>query len=1012
MRILGYRRVRGEQLIPDELRGIPRWVIWKTEERDGKTTKVLYRPHAPDKRGSSTDPGTWSDYEKAEAAATLPGVAGIGFCFNGDGLIGVDFDHVRNPETGLIDGDAWQEIRALGSYTEVSPSGTGVHVLCRGKIPGDKHRTGPREMYESGRYFTVTGKHVPGTRGIITDSQPGIDTLYKKWFPQQDRPTAAPAQPAASPPVRLEDDQVIDRLMNAANGDKFTKLMQGDISGYPSQSEAESAFCSLLAFWSRDPSQIDRIYRRSKLCRPKWDEMHGARTYGETTINNALVVVKDYYGAGARGENGRPVVIVSGARLRDISDQSLQHLVAANDPPWLFVRERNLARVCMSGIGLPVIEKIDEPALRGILERTCDFIRMLPGKKTGKNQESTYTPGPDTPSTKLCEDVLSLPAWPFPVIDGITLTPIINLNDGSLFNHQGYDPKTRIYYHPPKGTTIPPVSEHPTRDDVKAAVNLLNEPFIDFPIVDDASRTHITAALLTAVLRPSLPDIVPLFLLDKPAPGTGASLIAKIISVITLGSEAAMVPAPKDEDGWKKLITSMMIQGATLINVDNVEYKLYAPSLALLATTNNYTDRLLGFSKVGTWPNKSTWILNGNNITIGGDLPRRVIWTRMDALSQRPWQREKENGYKHPDVLAWTSHNRGEIIAAVLTLVRYWIQQGKPGPSQDTPKLGGYEKWRDIIGGILHAAGYNGFLANLEQVYEEMDVDGTQWDAFINRWYELWQDTPKTAADIIDLVRKENDPKAAESEIKLKLSDALPDDLTDAIADRKGSSSKRVGNALRKRKDRVFSGELRLVKAGTKKRAVIWKVQKITLQITLPLNSEMSPINDDQDTNRVSLEKSPSDVKVSLGEFTPYQDRKIEKINNYNIYNGLLQTHLNSPSDVTAKNETHPANQPVKTGELGIENRTISNHGLNPPVLEKYGNFNYIGEGENNLQGSIRFENEKEAQNEVFKIYNNNGSIYHGMNRVELTTILDSVKGDPNKLADREAFDQAWKLAG
>jgi len=123
-------------------------------------------------------------------------------------------------------------------------------------------------------------------------------------------------------------------------------------------------------------------------------------------------------------------------------------------------------------------------------------------------------------------------------------------------------------------------------------------------------------------------------------------------------------------------------------------------------------------------------------------------------------------------------------------------------------------------------------------------------------------------------------------------------------------------------------------------------------------------------------------------------------------YKGIRLKDSKTFDTLTSTGNQSPQN------ELGIENRTISNHGLNSPVLEKYGNFNYIEEGENNLQGSIRFENEKEAQNEVFKIYNNNGSIYHGMNRVELTTILDSVKGDPNKLADREAFDQAWKLAG
>ena len=149
--------MRGGQLTPDELKGIPRWVVWRLEERDGKTTKVLYNPRDPQRRASSTDPGTWSDYQKAEAAATLPGVSGIGFVFNGDGLIGVDFDHVRDPGTGVIEPAALEEIRSRNSYDEIPPSGSGVHVIVRGKIPGDKRRKGHRETYDTGRFFTVTG---------------------------------------------------------------------------------------------------------------------------------------------------------------------------------------------------------------------------------------------------------------------------------------------------------------------------------------------------------------------------------------------------------------------------------------------------------------------------------------------------------------------------------------------------------------------------------------------------------------------------------------------------------------------------------------------------------------------------------------------------------------------------------------------------------------------------------------------------------------------------------------
>lgn len=294
MRILGYRGVRGEQLIPDELKGIPRWVVWRLEERDGKTTKVLYNPRDPQRRASSTDPGTWSDYQKAEAAATLPGVSGIGFVFNGDGLIGVDFDHVRDPGTGVIEPAALEEIRILNSYAEISPSGSGVHVIVKGKIPGDKRRKGPREIYETGRYFTVTGKHLEGTPETINESQAGIDTLCAKWFKEEERPPQK-ARGGVPAGVSLSDEEIVTRMKKARNYADIARLVNGDISGYSSASEADAALCAHLAFYTKDPYQIDRIFRQSGLYRAKWDDKHGSTTYGDTTIRNAIALVTDSY---------------------------------------------------------------------------------------------------------------------------------------------------------------------------------------------------------------------------------------------------------------------------------------------------------------------------------------------------------------------------------------------------------------------------------------------------------------------------------------------------------------------------------------------------------------------------------------------------------------------------------------------------------------------------------------------------------------------------------------------
>lgn len=144
--------------IPEELRKLPQWVGWRSEMRADKWTKVPYDPHTG-RRASSVDPSTWGYWDVAMKRAIDDQMDGIGFVFaKGGGHVGVDLDHVRDPETGGLEDWALAMIRKLDGYTELSPSGTGVHIIVRGALPPGRRRKGPIEMYDSGRFFTMTGK--------------------------------------------------------------------------------------------------------------------------------------------------------------------------------------------------------------------------------------------------------------------------------------------------------------------------------------------------------------------------------------------------------------------------------------------------------------------------------------------------------------------------------------------------------------------------------------------------------------------------------------------------------------------------------------------------------------------------------------------------------------------------------------------------------------------------------------------------------------------------------------
>lgn len=284
--------------VPYELAARPQWVCWRIESRNGKPTKVPYA--VTGKEASSTDPATWTSFETAfkrlDEDTTLDG---IGYVFaEDDPYVGVDLDNCIEPETGAIANWAVQLIEELDSYTEFSPSGKGFHILIRGKLPPTGRRKGPIEMYESGRYFTVTGDHLPDSPKDIKDRAEAIKAIHKRIFAERIETTPPPRETV---PIALDDRALIERACKAKNGTNFEALWRGQWDAYPSQSEAEMALCNKLAFWTgRNSGQMDRLFRLSGLMRPKWDKRRGDSTYGQQTIVKAIANCQEVYGSKPR----------------------------------------------------------------------------------------------------------------------------------------------------------------------------------------------------------------------------------------------------------------------------------------------------------------------------------------------------------------------------------------------------------------------------------------------------------------------------------------------------------------------------------------------------------------------------------------------------------------------------------------------------------------------------------------------------------------------------------------
>jgi primase-polymerase (primpol)-like protein len=285
--------------IPPELRECPQWVCWAWEWRtDAKGQLKLTKPPLNPAGGyaSTTDPSTWSTFERARDGYLVHRFGGIGFVLADDPYFGVDVDHVVT--NGTVDPWAAEIVAAFGSYTEITPSGTGLRVFGRGRLPGDGHNKRFKdgrglEVYHRARFLTLTGQHLPGTPATIIDAQVVLDALLAEYWPEPE-PVGAPA---AIRPTNLDDLELLRRAGNAANGGRFAELWAGNWEdAYGSHSEADLALAGMLCFWTGgDLVAVDRLFRQSGLMRRKWDEHHGAATYGQTTLTRALTGRTEFY---------------------------------------------------------------------------------------------------------------------------------------------------------------------------------------------------------------------------------------------------------------------------------------------------------------------------------------------------------------------------------------------------------------------------------------------------------------------------------------------------------------------------------------------------------------------------------------------------------------------------------------------------------------------------------------------------------------------------------------------
>ena len=279
--------------IPQELKANASFCVWKKEKRGGKPTKVPYNPKTG-RMAKTNEPQTFTDFNTAMKTFAMGGYDGIGYRVS-EGIGAIDIDHCIREDGSLNDVAA----SILGffpdAYFEKSPSGTGLRGFFQlsPDFAYDKtqyyinNRKHGLEVYLPGvtnRFVTVTGDVY--RNGIISRNDEALQSTLDTFMKRSNK-IEGPAIEACS---YLDDDAVIAHASKSEQGEKFRMLMDGRWDeGYDSQSDADMALVSILAFWCGNVAeQIDRIFRSSGLMREKWDRKTGDSTYGQITIRNAV----------------------------------------------------------------------------------------------------------------------------------------------------------------------------------------------------------------------------------------------------------------------------------------------------------------------------------------------------------------------------------------------------------------------------------------------------------------------------------------------------------------------------------------------------------------------------------------------------------------------------------------------------------------------------------------------------------------------------------------------------
>jgi len=285
--------------------------------------------------------------------------------------------------------------------------------------------------------------------------------------------------------------------------------------------------------------------------------------------------------------------------------------------------------------------------------------------------------------------------------------------------------------------------------DCEVIHNVLHDLVVDFPFKTEADRQNFFGLMLTPIVAPAIEGNRPMHLLNAPLERTGKSkLVNEVFGGIITGRDTPSMQITDREEEREKRILAMLIQGETLMHLDNLPAYIDSPALASLLTTRWFIGRLLGYSRNVSLPNNLTIVGTGNNVQASGEIAKRIVPIMIEPTSANP---EARTDFQHPDIRAYVREQRRLVLECLLGLVENWLAAGRPTCGN---RLGGFEDWSEIVGGILRVNGLRAWRTNEGDWRRRADARGAEMLQFVQLWHEQFAAREVTPKELLELAER------------------------------------------------------------------------------------------------------------------------------------------------------------------------------------------------------------------------------------------------------------------